>query len=154
VVLPRPAREGYALIDYEEFNGKDLDFYVDIVSKKPYKYGAWNVPHDAKALTLSTKRSTIEQLMDHDSNGRFVRWDPGTPLLRLSLRDLQSSMVLTRYARSCAIATLVSKQRLALRRSEPISGDGMTSPKALQMIQPTTGRPTAQMASATFLSEL
>lgn len=77
---------GYALIDYEEFNGKDLDFYVDIVSKKPYKYGAWNVPHDAKALTLSTKRSTIEQLMDHDQNGRFVRWDSGTPLLRLSPR--------------------------------------------------------------------
>lgn len=77
---------GYALIDYEESHSQGVAFYADLVASKPYKYETWWVPHDAKAKTLSTERSTIEQLMDFDSHGKFVRWDPGTPLLRLSPR--------------------------------------------------------------------
>lgn len=77
---------GYAIIDYEESNSKGLDHYVDLVASKPYKYSDWNVPHDAKARTLQTERSTIEQLMAHDEAGKFARWDPGTPLLRLCPR--------------------------------------------------------------------
>lgn len=77
---------GYALIDYEEFNGKDVDYYAKVVADKPYSYECIWVPHDAKAKTLATKRSTIEQLIDYDNNGYFRRWDPSTPLLRLSPR--------------------------------------------------------------------
>lgn len=74
---------GYALIDYEECHSVGLDYYADLVADKPYAYSDWNVPHDAKAKTLATKRSTIEQLIDYDENGKFRRWDAGVPLLRL-----------------------------------------------------------------------
>lgn len=77
---------GYAIIDYEEDNGQGVDHYAKLVSEKPYKYESWNVPHDAKALTLATKRSTIEQLIDHDENGKFNRWDPSVPIMRLAPR--------------------------------------------------------------------
>lgn len=77
---------GYALIDYEESHSKGVGHYADLVASKPYKYEVWWVPHDAKAKTLSTERSTIEQLVDFDSNGKFVRWDAGAPLMRLSPR--------------------------------------------------------------------
>jgi hypothetical protein len=75
---------GYALIDYEESHGQGLDYYADLVASKPYSYDSWHVPHDAKAKTLATSRSTIEQLIDHDENGKFKRWDPGVPLMRLA----------------------------------------------------------------------
>lgn len=75
---------GYALIDYEEFNGKDVDHYAKVVADKPYSYETIWVPHDAKAKTLATKRSTIEQLVDYDNNGYFRRWDSGSALLRVS----------------------------------------------------------------------
>jgi phage terminase large subunit len=77
---------GYALIDYEEFNGQGVDHYASVVANKPYAYECIWVPHDAKAKTLATKRSTIEQLVDYDNNGYFRRWDAGTALLRLSPR--------------------------------------------------------------------
>lgn len=77
---------GYAIIDYEEFNGQTVDYYAKVVADKPYSYESIWVPHDAKAKTLATNRSTIEQLIDYDENGYFRRWDQGTPLLRLSPR--------------------------------------------------------------------
>lgn len=77
---------GYALIDYEEGHGTGLDYYIDLVAKKPYKYEHWFVPHDAKARTLQSKRSTIEQLIDADEASRFCRWDAAVPLLQLCPR--------------------------------------------------------------------
>lgn len=77
---------GYALIDYEETNGKTVDDYAKIVADKPYSYECIWVPHDAKAHTMQTKRSTIEQLVDYDNNGYFRRWDSGSALLRISPR--------------------------------------------------------------------
>lgn len=88
---------GYALIDYEEFHGVHIDYYADLVEAKPYRYSEWNVPHDAKALTLATKRSTIEQLIAHDENGKFNRWDASTPLLRLGPKlDVQDGIAAIR----------------------------------------------------------
>jgi phage terminase large subunit len=77
---------GYALIDYEEFNGQTVDYYAKVAADKPYSYDCIWVPHDAKAKTLQTKRSTIEQLIDYDEHGYFRRWDASSPLLRLSPR--------------------------------------------------------------------
>src|SRR5258708_7708706 len=54
-------------------------------------------------------------------------------------RDSQSNMVLTRYARSCQLATSVAKRRQELRPSEPTSDDGMISPSHLPMTPTTTG---------------
>jgi len=56
---PRP--DGIALIDYEESHGQDIDHYVDLLATKPYLYSHFYVPHDARAKTLATKKSAIEQ---------------------------------------------------------------------------------------------
>lgn len=79
---------GYALIDYEESHSQGLDHYVGLIANKPYRYDTFYVPHDAKARSLATKRSTIEQLQDYDANGRFVHWDrtSDSSILRLSPR--------------------------------------------------------------------
>ena len=55
---------GLQIIDYEEHDGKDLDFYFMLLESKPYEYDTMWLPHDAVAKTLSSKKSTIEQFMD------------------------------------------------------------------------------------------
>ena len=55
--------DGPDVIDYDENDGKDLDFYFDLLDSKGYKYDTIWLPHDAKAKTLATKRSTIEQFL-------------------------------------------------------------------------------------------
>jgi hypothetical protein len=59
--------DGIALIDYEEHNSQPLQFYFDLLDYKHYDYDTIWLPHDAKAKTLQTGRSTIEQflLMDY-----------------------------------------------------------------------------------------
>lgn len=63
---------GIVIIDYEEDQGKDLDFYINMLNEKPYRYGTVWLPHDAKAKTLATKRSTVEQLLDAGFPCRLV----------------------------------------------------------------------------------
>lgn len=55
---------GIFIIDYEEDQGKTLDFYIDMLNGKPYNYETVWLPHDAKAKTLATKKSTVEQMLD------------------------------------------------------------------------------------------
>jgi phage terminase large subunit len=57
--------DGLAIIDFEEDNSKPLQFYLDMLDDKPYEYGTIWLPHDAKAKTLQTGRSTVEQVIDH-----------------------------------------------------------------------------------------
>ena len=59
---PRP--DGIAIINYYESNGQPLEHYVDMLLQKRYHYEAVWLPHDAKAKTLQTGRSTVEQLKD------------------------------------------------------------------------------------------
>lgn len=56
--------DGIAVIDYEEANGKSLPYYFDMLHEKPYDYDTVWLPHDAKAKSLQTGRSTIEQFLD------------------------------------------------------------------------------------------
>lgn len=58
-------QEGPVLIDYHEAQGKKPDYYFDILDSKPYKYEEIWLPHDAKADTLSTHRTTLEQFQEH-----------------------------------------------------------------------------------------
>lgn len=60
---PRP--DGYAIIDYYENQGKKLPHYLQMLDAKPYKYEKVYLPHDARAETLQTQRSTVEQVRDH-----------------------------------------------------------------------------------------
>ncbi|MCA1806700.1 MAG: hypothetical protein LC687_02385, partial [Actinobacteria bacterium] len=57
------APDGIRIIDYEEADGKDLTFYFDMLEDKKYNYEEIWLPHDAKAKSLQTGRSTIEQFL-------------------------------------------------------------------------------------------
>jgi hypothetical protein len=59
---------GINIIDYEEHSGEHVDFYVDMLKGKSYRYDNIWLPHDAKAKTVATKRSTIEQFTDAFTN--------------------------------------------------------------------------------------
>ena len=55
--------DGFAIIDYFEAAGKDLKFYLKMLLGKKYQIDVLWLPHDAKARTLQTGRSTVEQLL-------------------------------------------------------------------------------------------
>lgn len=55
--------DGIAMVDYEEHQGEALDFYFKMLRKKGYKYEKIYLPHDARAKTLQTGRSTVEQFL-------------------------------------------------------------------------------------------
>lgn len=57
------APDGIRIIDYYENDGKPLHHYFDMLESKPYDYEEVWLPHDAKAKTLQTGRSTIEQFV-------------------------------------------------------------------------------------------
>ena len=58
---PRP--DGFALIDYHEAHGEKLGYYLKMLMDKGYDYEEIWLPHDARAKSLQTGKSTIEQLM-------------------------------------------------------------------------------------------
>ena len=72
--------DGIAVIDYYETNGQPLKHYVEMLIDKGYHYEAVWLPHDAKAKTLQTGRSTVEQLQDPS------QLDPKFEGLKLPLR--------------------------------------------------------------------
>jgi hypothetical protein len=49
-------------IEAYEHSGLDIDQYIEILRSKPYVYGDIWLPHDARAKSLQTGRSTIEML--------------------------------------------------------------------------------------------
>jgi len=57
---PRP--DGIAVIDCYEASGVFVDHYLGVLKDKGYDYAEIWLPHDAKAKTLATKRSTMEQI--------------------------------------------------------------------------------------------
>lgn len=56
--------DGIAIIDYYENQGQPLQHYIDLLSDKGYNIEKLWLPHDARAKTLQTGRSTIEQLVE------------------------------------------------------------------------------------------
>ena len=56
------------LLDYHSSNGQPVAFYAGIIESREvergYEYGKHYLPHDAKAKTLASNRSIIEQLSD------------------------------------------------------------------------------------------
>lgn len=55
---------GVHVIDYYENQGEGVQFYIDHLNSLPYRFEEIWLPHDAVAKTLSTNRSTIEQMLD------------------------------------------------------------------------------------------
>lgn len=66
--------DGYACIDYEENHGKNLDFYYGLLREKPYRYSNLYVPHDARARTLQTGKSTLQLFIEEDLRDPFPRF--------------------------------------------------------------------------------
>jgi hypothetical protein len=50
-------------IDFHASNGRQINFYTELIASKPYTYGTHWLPHDARAKTLASGgKSVIEQL--------------------------------------------------------------------------------------------
>lgn len=71
--------DGIAIIDYHEAHSKPLAYYFDLfdmMGELGYDFENIFLPHDAKAKTLQTGRSTIEQFISHfedsDTNIRLT----------------------------------------------------------------------------------
>lgn len=54
---------GIALIDYLEAHSQPLSFYFKELFERPYDYSTIWLPHDARAKSLQTGRSTVEQFL-------------------------------------------------------------------------------------------
>lgn len=50
----------YHVIDYFEFNGKGIDYYIQELQKKGYYYAKYLMPHDAKQREFSTGKSRMD----------------------------------------------------------------------------------------------
>lgn len=55
--------DGCAIIDYEEHDSQPLSFYFQLLKDKRYRYDKIWLPHDARAKSLQTGRSTLEQYL-------------------------------------------------------------------------------------------
>jgi phage terminase large subunit len=58
-------QDGFAVIDYYENQGEKLPHYFALLDSKGYDYDTIWLPHDARAETLATRRTTVEQVLDH-----------------------------------------------------------------------------------------
>ena len=53
------------VIDFFAVSGADIRAIAEVVVNKGYEYGKHHLPHDARAKSLQTGRSIVEQLADH-----------------------------------------------------------------------------------------
>ena len=58
------APDGLRIIDYYQAQGEPLNHYIDMLESKPYNYERVWLPHAARAKTLQTGRSTVEQILE------------------------------------------------------------------------------------------
>ena len=68
--------DGLAIIDYEEHHSQPLPFYFDLLDNKPYEYDTIWLPHDAKAKSLQTGRTTAEQFLAQKGDKYEIRVVP------------------------------------------------------------------------------
>lgn len=54
----------YRIIDFYENTQEDLGHYLKVCQEKPYLYGTYWLPHDAKAKRLGTTKTIEEQIRD------------------------------------------------------------------------------------------
>lgn len=82
--------EGMVIFDYEENHGLGAEENIKLLFDKGYRYGQVWLPHDARAKTFQSNRSTLEQFLDSglpcDITPRLSVQD-GVEASRLVLRD-------------------------------------------------------------------
>ncbi len=59
-------RDGYRVVDFYEGDNLPIQHYIDWIKARPYRVGKVYLPHDARAKSLQTGKSIIEQFL---SNG-------------------------------------------------------------------------------------
>lgn len=64
--------DGYRVIDFYEADSQPIAHYIDWVKTRPYAVGTVWLPHDAKAKSLQTGRSIIEQFLAAGITPRLV----------------------------------------------------------------------------------
>lgn len=64
--------DGYRIVDFYEADGQAIGHYIDWVKARPYKVGQVFLPHDAKAKSLQTGKSIIEQFLIAGITPRLV----------------------------------------------------------------------------------
>lgn len=62
----------FRLIDFLDNNLKGLDWYLKALQDKPYLYGKFYLPHDARAHELGSGKSIEEQLREKGKNVEIV----------------------------------------------------------------------------------
>jgi hypothetical protein len=65
-------RDGYRIVEFFEADGQPIQYYIDWVKSRPYKVGNVYLPHDAKAKSLQTGKSIIEQFLISGITPRLV----------------------------------------------------------------------------------
>jgi len=64
--------DGYRIVDFMEDDNQPIQHYIDWVKARPYKVGQVWLPHDARAKSLQTGKSIIEQFLQNGITPRIV----------------------------------------------------------------------------------
>lgn len=59
-------------IDHYAAAGRDVEHFAEVLESKKYKYGDHWLPHDARAKTLASQKSVVEQLFALGISGKIV----------------------------------------------------------------------------------
>lgn len=65
-------RDGHRIVDFYEADGQPISHYIDWIKSRPYKVSQVFLPHDAKAKSLQTGKSIIEQFLIAGITPRLV----------------------------------------------------------------------------------
>lgn len=57
--------DGYRVVDFYEDDNQPIQHYIDWVKSRPYRVGTVHLPHDARAKSLQTGKSIIEQFLQN-----------------------------------------------------------------------------------------
>jgi len=63
---------GHRIVEFYEADGQPIAHYIEWVKSRPYKVGNVYLPHDAKAKSLQTGKSIIEQFLAAGITPRLV----------------------------------------------------------------------------------
>ena len=64
--------DGYRIVEFMEDDNQPIQHYIDWVKSRPYKVGQVWLPHDARAKSLQTGKSIMEQFLASGITPRIV----------------------------------------------------------------------------------
>jgi len=64
--------DGYRVVDFMENDNQPIQHYIDWVKSRPYQVGEVFLPHDARAKSLQTGKSIIEQFLKNGIQPKLV----------------------------------------------------------------------------------